>query len=149
MRSERCKFGIILESKEGAITCTECEKVQDQICLLQNVKIEQDATCNLSDDEIFGESDVLRMGDIVDNQSVALKPNDTLPTKMIRPMLERRLDMLQGITVVDKLGTLVQKLLKIASISKTSVERMVQNFLTSDMALLKYMLVSPAIGKRQ
>ena len=79
-------------------------------------------------DEIFGESDVLRVGDIVDNQSVALKPNDTLPTKMTRPMLERRLDMLQGITVVDKLGTLVQKLLKIASISKTSVERMVQNF---------------------
>ena len=115
MRSERCKFGIVRELKEGAITCAECEKVQDQISLLQNIKTEQDVTCNMSDDDIFDESDVLQMGDIVDNQNVALKQNDTLPSKMMRTMLERRLNMLKGITVVDKLGNLVQKLLKTAS----------------------------------
>ena len=81
-RSVRCHFAITEVPNEGTVNCHKCQKTQEKIDLLQSIQIQPDN----------------------DDAEETIDTSDIEYENVISRSTKKRLNSLEGITIVEKIG---------------------------------------------
>ena len=110
MRSKSCRYAILNDSQGNNFSCIDCNKVQQQINLLQNIPIdpEESAATDPIDDQC---RDMIETNELTGNggkENTKPESCDILRNDLDCPLSRHRLRLLKGISVLQDKGNNVK-----------------------------------------
>ena len=110
MRSKSCRYAILSDFQGNNFSCIDCNKVQDQISLLQNIPIDPEESA--ATDPVYDQCcDLIETKEMVgDGGKENTKPKscDILRNDFDCPFSRHRLRLLKGISVLQDKGNNVK-----------------------------------------
>ena len=110
MRSKSCSYAILNDSKENNFSCIDCNKVQQQINLLQNISIdsEESAATDPVDDQCRDMIETKELTGDGGKENTSPKICDIQRNDFDFPFSRHRLRLLKGISVLQDKGNYVK-----------------------------------------